>query len=221
MKILLIEDDEKISNFIKKGLEEEAFIIDTAFDGEEGFYLAQIYTYDLIILDLMLPKLDGIEVCKRVRQINSKIPILMLTAKNKLEDKINGFEHGADDYLSKPFFFNELMARIKALLRRNMYNNSNHLEIENLEINLLSRSVKRDNNEIELSVKEYELLILLAKNRGKIVTTTQIAETIWNIQESTSSNVINVFIHHLRGKIDFQNQKKLIKTVRGSGYKIE
>lgn len=221
MKILLVEDDEKISSFIKKGLEEEAFIIDVAFDGEEGFYLAQIYNYDLIILDLMLPKMDGIEVCKAVRQINTKVPILMLTAKDKLEDKINGFEHGADDYLAKPFFFNELIARIKALLRRNMYNSSNSLLLDNLEINLLSRSIKRDGKNIELSIKEYELLVLLVKNRGKIVTTTQIAETIWNIQESTSSNVINVFIHHLRSKIDFENQKKLIKTIRGSGYKID
>lgn len=220
MKILIIEDDVKISNFIKKGLEEEFYTIDTSFDGQEGLYLAQIYNYDLIILDLMLPKLDGLSVCKKIRETNKKIPILMLTAKNELEDKIKGFDYGADDYLAKPFFFDELTARIKALLRRNHFNTSNEIIIDNLKINLLSRQIIRDDKNIELSAKEYELLLLLAKNKNKIVTNTQIAESIWNIQENTSSNVINVFIYHLRNKIDFKGQKKLIKTIRGSGYRI-
>lgn len=220
MKILIVEDDIKISNFIKKGLEEEFFTIDTSFDGQEGLYLAQVYDYDLIILDLMLPKLDGLSVCKKIRESNKKIPILMLTAKGDLDDKLKGFEYGADDYLAKPFFFDELTARIKALLRRNHFNSTNDIKIDNLEINLVTREIKRDGKNIELSAKEYELLLLLAKNKNKIVTNTQIAEAIWNIQENTSSNVINVFIYHLRNKIDFKGQKKLIKTVRGSGYKI-
>lgn len=220
MKILIIEDDVKISNFIKKGLEEEFYTIDTSFDGQEGLYLAQIYNYDLIILDLMLPKLDGLSVCKKIRETNKKLPILMLTAKNDLEDKIKGFDYGADDYLAKPFFFDELTARIKALLRRNHFNTSNEIIIDNLKINLLSRQIIRDDKNIELSAKEYELLLLLAKNKNKIVTNTQIAESIWNIQENTSSNVINVFIYHLRNKIDFKGQKKLIKTIRGSGYRL-
>lgn len=221
MKILLVEDDIKISNFVKKGLEEECFTVDTAFDGQEGLYLAQVYDYDLIILDLMLPKMNGMTLCKKIRVENPNVSILMLTAKSELEDKIEGFENGADDYLAKPFFFDELIVRIKALLRRNSFNSSNIIELDNLKINILNRDVIRDNKHIELSIKEYELLLLLAKNRNKIVTTTQIAQTIWNMNETTTSNVINVFIYHLRNKIDYKGQKKLIKTVRGSGYKID
>lgn len=221
MKILLVEDDVKISSFIKKGLEEEAFVVDVSFDGKDGLYLGQIYDYDLIILDIMLPSLDGLEICKELRKSKKNLPILMLTAKSNIEDKIKGFDYGADDYLQKPFFFAELIARIKALLRRNHFNNENTLLIDNLSIDLVSREIKRDNQNIDLSMKEYELLILLIKNRGKIVTSTHIAETLWNIEQTTSSNVINVFIHHLRQKIDFGTQKKLIKTIRGAGYKID
>lgn len=221
MKILLVEDDIKISNFVKKGLEEECFTVDTAYDGQEGLYLAQIYNYDLIILDLMLPKLDGLNLCKKIRKENLNVSILMLTAKGELDDKIEGFESGADDYLAKPFFFDELIVRVKALIRRNSFNSSSIIKIDNLEINILNRDVKRDDKFIELSLKEYELLLLLAKNKNKIVTNTQIAQSIWNMNEHTSSNVINVFIYHLRNKIDFAQQKKLIKTVRGSGYKID
>lgn len=221
MKILLVEDDEKISKFIKKGLEEESFTVDNTYDGKEGLYLALIYKYDLIILDLMLPSLDGFSICQKIREKNPNVPILMLSAKSQLEDKLKGFDCGTDDYLEKPFFFDELIVRIKALLRRKHFDNENLITIDNLKIDLVSREVKRENKIIDLSKKEYELLILLVKNKNKVVTSTVIAEKIWNLQESTSSNVINVFIYHLRNKIDFKNQKKLIKTIRGSGYKLE
>ena len=221
MKALIIEDDPKIVSFIQKGLQEEGFIVDTAQDGEEGWYLLQHFTYDILILDWMLPKLDGIKICQQLRAQKSLLPIVMLTAKNSVEDRVLGLEYGADDYLCKPFAFSELIARIRSLLRRSSYQFNDTLNLDTLEVHLTKRTVTRASQPITLTSKEFDILVYLLMNQGTIITHTQLQEKLWGINECTSSNVINVFIHHLRHKIDIDGEKTLIKTVRGSGYKIE
>jgi len=221
MKLLLIEDDPKIVSFVQKGLQEEGFVIDSARDGEDGLYLAQTHMYDLLIIDWMLPKRSGLDICQHLREQKMLTPILMLTANNSVEDRIAGLECGADDYLVKPFIFAELVARIKSLLRRSSYNYSEVLKLDTLEINLSKRVVTRSSKPITLTTKEFDILVYLLLNQGNTITHTHLQEKIWGISETTSSNVINVFIHHLRHKIDIEGEKPLIKTMRGSGYKIE
>jgi len=221
MKILLIEDDLKILSFIQKGLQEEGFLVDTARDGEDGLYLSCEHQYDLLIIDWMLPKMDGITICQKLRDKKIVTPILMLTAKNSVEDRITGFGCGADDYLGKPFVFAELVARVRSLLRRSSYNFNETLKLDTLEVNVSKRCVTRSSNPISLTSKEFDILVYMLLNQGSIVTHTQLQEKIWGISENTSSNVINVFIHHLRHKVDTEGEKVLIKTIRGSGYKIE
>ena len=221
MKLLIIEDDPKIISFVQKGLQEEGFIVDTASDGEEGLYLAEQYTYDLLIIDWMLPKLDGLKICEKLREKKNLTPILMLTAKTSVEERILGLGCGADDYLVKPFVFAELVARIRSLLRRSSYNFNECLTLDTLEVNVSKRVVTRSKKPITLTSKEFDILVYLLLNQNTIITHTQLQEKIWGINETTSSNIINVFIHHLRHKIDMQGEKPLIKTIRGSGYKIE
>jgi len=221
MKLLIIEDDLKIISFVKKGLQEEGFIVDAANDGEEGLYLAEQYTYDLLIIDWMLPKLDGLKICEKLREKKNLTPILMLTAKTSVEERILGLGCGADDYLVKPFVFAELVARIRSLLRRSSYNFNECLTLDTLEVNVSKRVVTRSKNPITLTSKEFDILVYLLLNQNTIITHTQLQEKIWGINETTSSNIINVFIHHLRHKIDMEGEKPLIKTIRGSGYKIE
>ncbi|MFB1008991.1 MAG: response regulator transcription factor [Sulfurospirillum sp.] len=221
MKLLIIEDDPKIISFVQKGLQEEGFIVDAASDGEEGLYLAEQYTYDLLIIDWMLPKLDGLKICEKLREKKNLTPILMLTAKTSVEERILGLGCGADDYLVKPFVFAELVARIRSLLRRSSYNFNECLILDTLEVNVSKRVVTRSKNPITLTSKEFDILVYLLLNQNTIITHTQLQEKIWGINETTSSNIINVFIHHLRHKIDMEGEKPLIKTIRGSGYKIE
>ncbi|WP_067178299.1 response regulator transcription factor [Sulfurospirillum sp. UCH001] len=221
MKLLIIEDDPKIISFVQKGLQEEGFIVDAASDGEEGLYLAEQYTYDLLIIDWMLPKLDGLKICEKLREKKNLTPILMLTAKTSVEERILGLGCGADDYLVKPFVFAELVARIRSLLRRSSYNFNECLTLDTLEVNVSKRVVTRSKNPITLTSKEFDILVYLLLNQNTIITHTQLQEKIWGINETTSSNIINVFIHHLRHKIDIEGEKPLIKTIRGSGYKIE
>jgi DNA-binding response OmpR family regulator len=221
MKLLIIEDDPKIIAFVQKGLQEEGFIVDTASDGEEGLYLAEQYTYDLLIIDWMLPKLDGLKICEKLREKKNLTPILMLTAKTSVEERILGLGCGADDYLVKPFVFAELVARIRSLLRRSSYNFNECLTLDTLEVNVSKRVVTRSKKPITLTSKEFDILVYLLLNQNTIITHTQLQEKIWGINEATSSNIINVFIHHLRHKIDTEGEKPLIKTIRGSGYKIE
>ena len=221
MKLLIIEDDPKIISFVQKGLQEEGFIVDAASDGEEGLYLAEQYTYDLLIIDWMLPKLDGLKICEKLREKKNLIPILMLTAKTSVEERILGLGCGADDYLVKPFVFAELVARIRSLLRRSSYNFNECLTLDTLEVNVSKRVVTRSKKPITLTSKEFDILVYLLLNQNTIITHTQLQEKIWGINETTSSNIINVFIHHLRHKIDMEGEKPLIKTIRGSGYKIE
>ncbi len=219
MKILIIEDDEKIVKFLKKGLEEESYSIDYSHNGDEGIYLASVNTYDLILLDIMLPVKDGIEVCQSLRASNIQTPIIMLTAKDSIEDKIKGLDIGANDYLAKPFSFNELLARIRVQLRpTNSFETI--LKIGDLELDLLKKSAQRAGVNIPLTAKEFSILEFLIKNPNQVLSETVISSSLNNIDESNMSNVVNVYIYRLRNKIDKPYEKKLIKTVRGLGFKI-
>lgn len=221
MRILIIEDDRKIAGFIAKGLKEERMTVDEAYDGTEGLYLAEMHCYDVLIVDWMLPKLSGPELIKRLRARKQTVPVLMLTARSDIDDRVEGLESGADDYLGKPFAFTELVARIRALHRRSGYDDSTLLRADTLTLNPLTREVMRESKRIDLTAKEYELLEYLLRYKNRIVSNTMIAENIWNMQEMIESNVISVTVYHLRRKIDNEFEKKLIQTVRGSGYRLE
>ncbi|QKF83495.1 DNA-binding response regulator [Halarcobacter ebronensis] len=219
MKILIIEDDEKIINFLKKGLEEESYSIDSSQNGEEGLYLASVNNYDLILLDIMLPLMSGIEVCKKLRASQIFTPIIMLTAKDSIEDTIQGLDIGANDYLSKPFSFSELLARIRVQLRATP-NQQTKLKLADLELDLLSKTAKRGEDNITLTAKEFALLEYLIKNQDKVLSETLLGSMLNNMDEVNISNVVNVYIYRLRNKIDKPYEKKLIKTVRGMGFRI-
>lgn len=220
MRILLIEDEKRLSHYIKKGLTESGFAVDTAYDGEEGFYLAKEETYDVIILDVMLPKLSGVEVCTQLRASQKNTPVLMLTARSETEDKVLGFESGADDYLTKPFEFAELKARINALIRRNYRQTSNNLSISDLEVDPLKHMVKRNGILIKLTPKEFAILELLLRRKGEVVTRTQVIEHVWDYNFESMSNVVDVFMGTLRKKIDRDHTSKLLHTLHGVGYMI-
>ena len=219
MKILIIEDDVKIINFLKKGLEEECYIVDYSTNGDEGLYLASVNDYDLILLDIMLPIKDGMEVCKALRNANNQTPIIMLTAKDSIEDKIKGLDIGANDYLAKPFSFTELLARIRVQLRTN---NSiqTKISIADLELDLLNKTANRASKNIVLTAKEFTLLEYLIKNKDRVLSETTINSALSSFEDSNMSNIVNVYIYRLRNKIDKNFDKKLIKTVRGIGFKI-
>jgi len=219
MKILLVEDDEKLLNSIKEGLKQFDFRVDTAKDGEEGLYLATNNQYDVLIIDWMLPKLDGIELIKKLRQKNINTPALILTAKGDVEDKVEGLSV-ADDYLTKPFDFDELVARIKALYRRSKNITENILRVGDLELNPDTKEVKRGDKYFNLPAKQFEVLKYLMINKNKIVSPEMISENLYELGEEIQSNVISVYIFHLRKKIDKGFDKQLIKTIRGLGYKI-
>ncbi len=217
MKILLIEDDIKITNFLKKGLSEEGYILDTVQNGEDGIYLSEINTYDLILLDIMLPAMDGFKVCESLRKNNISTPIIMLTARDSLNDKINGLDLGANDYISKPFAFSELLARIRVQLRTER-EISNTLRAGDLELDLVQKKVKRGDKAIKLTAKEFTLLEFLLRNKDKILSETLINDSLSELDESKMSNIVNVYIYRLRNKIDKGFDTKLIKTVRGMGF---
>ena len=219
MKILIIEDDIKIINFLKKGLEEECYIVDYAINGEDGIYLANVNKYDLILLDIMLPIKDGIEVCKTLRISNNQIPIIMLTAKDSIEDKIKGLDIGANDYLAKPFSFAELLARIRVQLRATP-SIQTKLSIGDLELDLLDKTAIRANENIVLTSKEFTLLEFLIKNKDRVLSETTINSAISSFEDSNISNIVNVYIYRLRNKIDKRFDNKLIRTVRGIGFRI-
>lgn len=218
MRILLIEDEKRLSEAIKKGFEEAGFAVDQAFDGEEGFYLAESESYDAIILDIYLPKLDGITICKKLRDKKIAIPILMLTAKAQVEDRVSGLNVGADDYLTKPFEFIELKARVNALLRRNYHQPETAIVIDNLEIDPVKHTVRRGSNQITLTPKEFAILEFMARHKDKPVTRTQITEHTWDYNFDSFSNVVDVFIATIRRKIDGGQKNKLIHTIHGVGY---
>lgn len=220
MRILLVEDEQKLSDNIKQGLTEQGFAVDQSFDGEDGLFLAETENYDVIVLDLMLPKMDGVTVCKNIRQKGKNTPILMLTAKSQLEDKVEGLDAGADDYLTKPFEFAELKSRIQALLRRSHQQTESVIKIDDLVVDPLKHLVTKGGKEIELTPKEFAILEFMARHKDEAVTRIQIAEHTWDYNFESFSNVIDVFIATLRKKIDNGNTKKLIHTVHGVGYKL-
>ena len=217
MKILIVEDDKDILELLVKGFKENNYIIDTATNGLDAQYLATINNYDIVILDWMLPKKSGIEVLQYLRKQNIITPILMLTAKDDTKDKILGLKSGADDYLAKPFSFDELIARVEALYRRASFSSSNKINFKDITINIDKKIVLKSNNRIELSAKEYELLLLLIKNKNSYISKQYIQENLWNNEEFIQSNVIEATIYKLRKKLG----KEYIKNFRGLGYKIE
>ncbi len=221
MKILVVEDEQKVAEFIKKGLEENAYKVDTAQDGILAKHLAFANQYDLIILDIILPKLNGLDLAKELRNHKIGTPILMLTALNKTDDKIIGFDSGADDYLTKPFEFRELLARVKALTKRAAGDGQSgvkSLTIADLELNFDSHTVLRAGQKIDLTAKEFALLEYFIRNKGKAITRTEIAEKVWGINFDTGTNVIDVYVNFLRKKVDKAFEKKLIHTLIGMGY---
>lgn len=220
MRILVIEDERRLANIIKKGLTEEGFAVDVAYDGQEGQYLAESESYDLIILDVMLPKVDGITICKELRSKNIKIPVIMLTAKSTVEDKIAGLDSGADDYITKPFSFLELRSRIHALIRRSKQEPSPTLTIADLVLDPIKHKVTRAGAEIVLTPKEFSVLEILLRHNDEMVTRTMIIEHAWDYNFDSMSNVVDVFIAAIRRKVDKGAKVKLIHTLHGVGYKI-
>ncbi|MBI4389177.1 MAG: response regulator transcription factor [Nitrospinae bacterium] len=218
MRILIVEDDKKVAGFIKKGLEEETYAVDVAHDGEEGQYMGEQNQYDLIILDIMLPKVNGMDVLTGLRKSKIDAPILLLTAKDSVEDKVKGLNKGADDYLTKPFAFSELLARIRVLLRRGKAETKTVLQCGDLTLDLVSHKVRRGGEDIDLTGKEYSLLEYFMRNQEKVLTRTMIAEHVWDYNFDTFTNVIDVYINHLRKKIDKNYSRKLVHTLRGVGY---
>jgi len=220
MRILVIEDEKKIAGFIKRGLKEEGYAVDTAADGDEGYGLASVNDYDLILLDIMLPKCDGVTLCKKLRTDKIETPIIMLTAKTTVQNKVTGLDAGANDYITKPFAFEELLARIRVLLRKTQQP-ATRLQVADLVLDLLSHKVTRADRDISLSSREFALLEYLMRSAGAVVTRTMISEHVWDIDFDTSTNVIDVYINYLRNKIDAGFDKKLIQTIRGRGYMLK
>ena len=218
MRILVIEDEKKVANFIRKGLEEEHYAVDTAYDGEVGLFMAETNEYDLIVLDLMIPKIDGIEVLKRIRGNKINVPVLVLTAKATVEDIVKGLDTGCDDYLTKPFEFVEFLARIRALLRREKIDKEPILKVADLTLSLVTHKVMRKGKEIELTSKEYALLEYIMRNPEKVLTRTMISEHVWDYHFDSLTNVVDVYVNYLRKKIDKDFETKLIHTLRGVGY---
>lgn len=221
MRILIVEDDLNLARFIQKGLQEERYAVDVAGDGEEGFLLAGVNPYDLIILDIMLPKMGGLDVCRRLRAERKAIPILLLTARESVEDKVAGLDTGADDYLTKPFAFAELLARVRALLRRGNTLPSGRLTAADLELDPVSHRVWRAGQEISLTNKEFALLEYLLRNTNQVLTRTAIIEHIWDIHYDSMTNIVDVHIRALRAKLDRECALPLIHTVRGVGYVLK
>ncbi|MCX7919380.1 MAG: response regulator transcription factor [bacterium] len=221
MRILLIEDNKALVKSLKKGLEEETFAVDVAYDGEEGLFLAENNPYDIIILDLMLPKLDGITLLQRLRRQKIQTHILVLTARDAPDEKVRGLDAGADDYLTKPFHYDELLARLRALLRREYQKKEPILTIGDLKLNTRSHQVWRNTKEIILQPKEYAVLEYLAYHQNEIVSRTQLWEHLYDWQDESTSNIIDVYINHLRNKIDKDFPNKMIITIRGEGYMLK
>jgi DNA-binding response OmpR family regulator len=223
MRILIVEDEVKLARLIKQVLEEELFQVELASEGEQGLDMALSGNFDLLILDLMLPGMDGIEICRELRKEKSNIPVLMLTAKDAVPDRVDGLDAGADDYLTKPFAFEELLARVRALSRRKLLPEdvgNPILKVEDLEVNIETHRVRRGGKLIDLTAKEYFLLEYLIRNTGRVLSRDQIISKVWKYDYDTSSNVVDIYIHYLRNKIDGKFPTKLIQTLRGTGYSL-
>jgi two-component system copper resistance phosphate regulon response regulator CusR len=220
MRLLLIEDERKVADFIARGLRAERFAVDIAYDGTSGWDMASTVDYDLIILDLMLPGLNGTELLKRFRRKGGNAAVLVLTARDATTDKVENFEAGADDYLTKPFAFAELKVRVRALLRRQPSTRNNVLRVGDLELDRLGQQVRRAGKRIELTSKEYALLEYLASHAGRVLSRTMIIEHVWDESFEGLTNIVDVYVRHLRSKVDDPFPTKLIRTVRGAGYSI-
>jgi DNA-binding response OmpR family regulator len=215
-----VEDSRRLAGIIKRGLLEEGYAVDNAYDGEEAEYMAETTPFDVIILDIMLPKKDGLAVCRDLRAKNVNTPVLMLTAKDSVEDKVTGLDSGADDYLVKPFAFSELLARIRALLRREVLPKIQRFQIGDLSLDPQSREVWRDGNHLELTAKEYAILEYFMRRPNAVVTRTMLGESVWDYEFDGLSNIIDVYVRRIRQKIDREGQASFIQTVRGAGYRL-
>jgi DNA-binding response OmpR family regulator len=220
MRILVVEDDRKVADSIVRGLRAERFAVDVAYDGNTGWEMASLYDYNLIVLDLMLPGIAGGEILSRLRSARRETPVLVLTARVSTDEKVQTFEAGADDYLTKPFAFAEMLVRVKALLRRGTASHSSVLRVGDLEVDRLSQQVRRAGKKIELTAKEYALLEYLAANAGRVLSRTMIIEHVWDQSFEGLTNIVDVYVRHLREKIDEGHAQKLLRTVRGVGYSI-
>ena len=218
MRILVVEDEPKVASFIRRALEEESYAVDVCSDGQKGLDWAQSVDYDLIILDLMLPGIPGLELLKQLRRNGVKIPVVILTARSEVDQRVKGLDAGADDYLTKPFAIEELLARTRSLFRRAGGVPSGILQVGDLVLNPVTREVSRGDQRIELTTKEYALLEYLMRNAGRVLTRPMITEHVWDLDFDTFTNVIDVYISYLRNKIDRGREQSLIQTVRGSGY---
>jgi len=218
MRLLVVEDEKKVARFLRKGLEEEHYAVDVAYDGEEALDMVEVYDYDLVLLDIMLPKIDGMTVLRSIRENDNLVPILMLTAKDSVENIVKGLDAGCDDYLTKPFTFSELLARIRALLRREKEVKDSVLEIADLRLSLPTREVTRAGKKIDLTAKEYALLEYFMRNPNRVLTRTMISEHVWDYHFDTDTNIIDVYVNFLRKKIDRDYDLKLVHTIRGVGY---
>ncbi len=221
MRILVVDDDQKFCNIVKRGLEENAYAVDSVHDGDDGEYYAENTPYDLIILDIMMPQKSGIEVCRNLRAKKINTPILMLTAKDTVDDRVKGLDTGADDYLVKPFAFTELLARVRALLRREGESKSSELKVGDLVLNTLTREVWWKQKSIDLTTKEYVILEYMMRQPNAVVTRTMIEEHAWDYDLDSISNLVDVYIRRIRKKVDPEKGKSIIQTVRGSGYRIK
>jgi two-component system, OmpR family, copper resistance phosphate regulon response regulator CusR len=221
MKILIVEDEQKTGDYLKQGLTEAGFVIDLVRDGLDGAHQALTDDYDLVVLDVMLPKLDGWQVLQRIRQGSKHMPVLFLTARDQIEDRVKGLELGADDYLVKPFAFSELLARVRTLLRRGKANEPELLQVADLELDILRRRVTRAGKRIDLTAKEFALLELLIRRQGEVLPRSLIASQVWDMNFDSDTNVIEVAMRRLRAKIDDDFEPKLIQTIRGMGYVLE
>jgi two-component system copper resistance phosphate regulon response regulator CusR len=221
MKILIIEDEVKTGDYLRQGLSEAGFVVDLARDGLDGQHLALTDDYDLIVLDVMLPRRDGWQVLREIRQAGKQMPVLFLTAKDQIEDRVKGLDLGADDYLVKPFAFSELLARVRTLLRRGKTKDSEHLQAADLELDLIRRRVTRGGKRIDLTAKEFSLLELLLRRQGEVLPRSLIASQVWDMNFDSDTNVIEVAMRRLRAKVDDDFEPKLIRTMRGMGYVLE
>ncbi|MDQ5986548.1 MAG: Transcriptional activator protein CzcR [Syntrophus sp. SKADARSKE-3] len=220
MKILLIEDDRKILSFIKKGLKEQGFFVDTCENGDEGYSLATEQAYDVIVLDIMLPGRDGLSILRGLREEKITVPVILLTARSALQERVEGLNLGADDYLSKPFYMEELLARIHAVSRRSTGDQMSLLQVGHLVVNLITREVKAGKDKIELTAREFSLLELLMRSPGRVFTRTQILEHVWGYDFDPQTNVVDVYVRRLRSKTEREHDEPLIDTVRGVGYRM-
>jgi heavy metal response regulator len=221
MRILVVEDEQKVAGFIQRGLEEEGYKVELAFDGEAGVEQGLSGTFDLILMDIMLPKKDGIAAIRELREKDIKTPILCLTARDSVDDKVVGLDIGADDYLAKPFAFAELVARCRALIRRGTSDRGAEIHFADLRLDPVTHKVWRSGKEIELTSKEYALMEYFMRNPNKVLTRTMIAENVWDYSFDSFTNIIDVYVNYLRNKVDREYDKKLIHTVRGSGYVLK